>query len=264
MSLRIFTGAALCVGLAIAGCAASAPDGELATHSQLRPGNTDRTYGLRQMAITDALRPADEVARDSLRKPDEMLAFIGLESGDVIADIRPEEGYFTRLFARVVGPSGHVYAVVPTRTAEREDAYADTLSAAYPNVSRVTTRLETMTFDRPLDVVFTAQEYHDFTMPRFEVDVAAMNRAAFAALKPGGLYIIIDHSGRPGTGATEASTLHRIEGAEVRRQVEAAGFVFDGETNALANPDDDRTINVFDEAIRGRTDQFVYRFRKPG
>lgn len=214
-------------------------------------------------AVADPLRPAEEVARDPLRKPAEMLAFIELAPGDAIADIRPEEGYFTRLFARVVGPEGHVYAVVPTRTAEREDAFADALAGAYPNVSRLTTRLETMSFDRPLDVVFTAQEYHDFTMPRFEVDVAAMNRAAFEALKPGGLYVIIDHSGRDGTAATEASTLHRIEGAEVRRQVEAAGFVFDGETDALANPQDDRTINVFDAAIRGRTDQFVYRFRKP-
>ena len=174
----------LSAALILAACApTNIADEPLRTHSQMRPGNTDPTYGLRQMAITDPLRPAEEVARDPLRRPDEMLAFIGLSSGDVIADIRPEEGYFTRLFARVVGPSGHVYAVVPTRTAEREDALADTLADAYPNVSRVTTRLETMTFDRPLD---------------------------------------------------------------------------------LANPDDDRTINVFDEAIRGRTDQFVYRFRKPG
>jgi len=91
-----------------------------------------------------------------------------------------------------------------------------------------------------------------------------MNRAIYAALKPGGYFIVIDHSGRAGTGHTEVLSLHRIEGASLRAEVEAAGFVFDGESSALVNPADDRTINVFDEAIRGRTDQFVYRFRKPG
>ena len=113
-------------------------------------------------------------------------------------------------------------------------------------------------------MIFMAQEYHDFHIPAFGVDVAEMNRAVFAALKPGGYYIVIDHAGRAGTTNTEVQSLHRIEGAFLRREVEAAGFVFDGESNAVANPEDDRTINVFDAAIRGRTDQFVYRFRKPG
>ena len=108
-----------------------------------------------------------------------------------------------------------------------------------------------------------SQEYHDFTIPRFGVDVAKMNAAIFAALKPGGLFVVIDHSASEGAGISVAGTIHRIEGAELRRQVEAAGFVFDGESTVLANPADDRTGNVFDEAIRGRTDQFVYRFRKP-
>lgn len=214
-------------------------------------------------AVADPLRPASEVARDPLRKPAEMLAFADIGPGDRVADIRPEEGYFTRLFARAVGADGHVYAFVPTQTAERENAYADTLAADYPNVSRVTGALETMAFDSPLDVVFMGQEYHDFVIPRFGVDVAAMNAAVFAALKPGGLYVILDHQAAPGTGISVAGTLHRIEAAELRRQVEAAGFVFDGETAAVANPADDHSLSVFDEAIRGRSDQFVYRFRKP-
>lgn len=255
----------LTAALVLAACATSGPaDEPLRTHTQLRPGNTDLTYGLRQMAINDPLRPAAEVARDPLRHPDEMLAFAELESGDVVADIRPEEGYFTRLFARAVGPSGHVYAFVPNQTAERENAFGDTLANDYPNVSRVTGALETMTFDRPVDVVFTGQEYHDFVIPRFGVDVAAMNRRVFEVLKPGGLYVILDHSGRAGTGVSEAATLHRIEQAEVRRAVEAAGFEFVAESDAVRNSADDRTISVFDEAIRGRTDQFVLKFRKPG
>lgn len=214
-------------------------------------------------AVADPLRPADEVARDALRHPDQMLAFAGIRAGDRVADIRPGAGYFTRLFARVVGADGHVYAFVPNRTAERENPRADALVAAYPNVTRVNGDLDAMTFDQPLDVVFMSQEYHDFHIPRFGVDVARMNADIFKALKPGGVFIVIDHEAAPGAGITAVETLHRIEGAQLRREVEAAGFVFDGVSEAVANPQDDHSLNVFDEKIRGRTDQFVYRFRKP-
>lgn len=214
-------------------------------------------------ALADPRRLETEVARDPLRKPAEMLAFAQIQPGDIVADIRPEEGYFTRLFAPAVGDTGKVYAFVPNQTAGRENGFADTLASTYPNVSRVTGALETMTFDRPLDVVFMGEEYHDFTIPRFGVDVAAMNAAVFAALKPGGLYVILDHQAADGAGISVAGTLHRIEAAELRRQVEAAGFVYDGESDAVRVPGDDHTLSVFDESIRGRTDRFVYRFRKP-
>lgn len=217
-----------------------------------------------QSAVADTLRPADEVARDPLRHPAEMLAFAEVKPGQKIADIRPGAGYFTRLFARVVGEGGHVYAFVPNRTAERENPRADALVAAYSNVSRVNGDLDAMSFDQPLDVVFMSQEYHDFHIPRFGVDVTKMNTDIFKALKPGGLFVVIDHQAASGAGNTVVETLHRIEGAQLRREVEAAGFVFDGETSAVANPADNHTLNVFDEAIRGKTDQFVYRFRKPG
>ena len=217
-----------------------------------------------QNAVADTLRPADEVARDPLRHPAEMLAFAQVQPGQKVADIRHGAGYFTRLFARVVGEGGHVYAFVPNRTAERENPRADALVAAYPNVSRVNGDLDAMAFDAPLDLVFMSQEYHDFHIPRFGVDVTKMNADIFKALKPGGLFVVIDHQAAPGAGNTVVETLHRIEGAQLRREVEAAGFVFDGETSAVANPADDHSLNVFDEAIRGKTDQFVYRFRKPG
>lgn len=213
--------------------------------------------------LADPRRLATEVARDTLRKPAEMLAFAQIRPGDAVADIRPEEGYFTRLFAPAVGDNGKVYAFVPNQTAGRENAFADTLASTYSNVSRVTGALEAMSFGSPLDVVFMGEEYHDFTIPRFGVDVAAMNAAVFAALKPGGLYVILDHQAADGAGISVAGTLHRIEAAELRRQVEAAGFVFDGESDAVRVPEDNHTLSVFDESIRGRTDRFVYRFRKP-
>ena len=215
-------------------------------------------------AVSDNRRLPEEVARDPLRKPAEMLAFMNLQPGHAIADIRPEEGYFTRLFAPVVGAGGHVYAFVPNQTAGRENAFADTLASTYQNTSRVTGALETMTFDQPLDVVFMGEEYHDFTIPRFGVDVAAMNRRVFEVLKPGGLYVILDHQAADGAGTSVSGSLHRIEAAALRREVEAAGFVFDGESTAVANPADDHSVTVFDPAIRGHSDRFVYRFRKPG
>ncbi|MDZ4061479.1 MAG: hypothetical protein U1C75_09900 [Brevundimonas sp.] len=168
------------------------------------------------------------------------------------------------MFAPVVGSAGHVYAFVPNQTSGRENAFADGLATTYPNVSRVAGALETMAFDRPLDVIFMGEEYHDFVIPRFGVDVPAMNAAVFRALKPGGLYVLLDHQAAAGTGVSVAGTLHRIESAELRRQVEAAGFIFDGETRVVANPADDHSLSVFDESIRGRTDRFVLRFRKPG
>ncbi|WP_255500522.1 class I SAM-dependent methyltransferase [Brevundimonas sp. P7753] len=228
--------------------------------------STDQTApsSLVQSAVADTLRPADEVARDPLRHPAEILAFAQVQPGQRVADIRPGAGYFTLLFARVVGEGGHVYAFVPNKTAERENPRADALVAAYPNVSRVNGDLDAMAFDQPLDVVFMSQEYHDFHIPRFGVDVAKMNADIFKALKPGGLFVVIDHQAAPGAGNTAVETLHRIEGAQLRKEVEAAGFIFDGETAAVANPADDHSLNVFDEAIRGKTDQFVYRFKKPG
>lgn len=252
-------GLVLAASAALGGCAMG--DDEIAISINDARANLEAAYAA---AVADSRRLPEEVARDALRKPAEMLAFARLEPGHAVADIRPEEGYFTRLFAPAVGPEGHVYAFVPNQTAARENGFADAMATTYPNVSRVTGALETMAFDRPLDVVFMGEEYHDFVIPRFGVDVAAMNAAVFAALKPGGLYVILDHQAADGAGSSVAGTLHRIEAAELRRQVEAAGFIFDGETDAVRVPSDDHTLSVFDASIRGRSDRFVYRFRKPG
>jgi len=215
-------------------------------------------------AMADARRPEADRARDDLRQTRAMLEFTGLRPGMAVADIRPEEGFFSRLFSVMVGEQGRAYAFVPNQTAARENAFGNALAADYPNVVRLTGKLEDMAFDRPLDVVFMGEEYHDFVIPRFGVDVAAMNAAVFAALKPGGLYVILDHQAADGAGISVAGTLHRIEAAELRRQVEAAGFIYDGETTAVRVPADDHSLSVFDASIRGRTDRFVYRFRKPG
>jgi predicted methyltransferase len=256
---RIRSLVATTVGAALlCGCGVTAAGEE--SGSSVRPVTSVDPYAA---ALANPARPEADRQRDDLRRSAEMLRFMGLQEGDVVADIRPEEGFFTHLFSAVVGPAGHVYAFVPNQTAARENGLAETLASTYGNVSRVTGALEEMRFDRPVDIVFMGEEYHDFVIPRFGVDVAAMNAAVYRALKPGGAYVILDHQAAPGAGVSVASTLHRIEAAELRRQVEAAGFIFEEQSDAVSSALDGHTLSVFDEAIRGRTDRFVFRFRKP-
>jgi predicted methyltransferase len=218
-------------------------------------------------ALADARRPAEEVARDASRHAADTLAFAQIEPGDKVADIFPGGGYWTRLFAVAVGEQGRVYPTIrPDGIAGEYETPVIDVAAQYPNAVMTRSPYDAITYPEPLDVIFTAQNYHDMALTAYELgDRAAMNRAAFAALRPGGLYVIIDHSAIAGTVIdTDAeTTLHRIDAAAVRREVEAAGFVFDAEATFLANPADARTLSVFDPAIRGNTDQFVMRFRRP-
>jgi predicted methyltransferase len=112
--------------------------------------------------------------------------------------------------------------------------------------------------------VFTVQNYHDYP-DKFmgKIDPMVFNRAVYKALKPGGTFLIVDHVAQAGSGMRDTDTLHRIDPAIVKQQVTAAGFVFEGESNVLRNPADDHMKVVFDKAIRGHTDQFIYKFRKP-
>jgi predicted methyltransferase len=217
-------------------------------------------------AMADSRRPAEDVARDAARRPADMLAFAEVNPGDRVADILPGGGYFTRLFAVAVGEEGRVYPVIrPEGVAGQYETPILEVAAQYPNAVMARTPYDALSFPEALDVVFTAQNYHDMPIAEYNLgDRDAMNRTAFAALKPGGLYVVIDHSAVDGATLEAATALHRIDQATVRQEVEAAGFVFDGELDVLRNPEDARTLSVFDEAIRGRTDQFVMRFRKPG
>jgi predicted methyltransferase len=218
-------------------------------------------------AVADSRRPADDTARDANRHPAETLAFARIEPGDRVADIFPGGGYWTRMFAVAVGDAGRVYPTIrPEGVSGEYENPVLAVAAQYPNATMARTPYDALAYPEPLDVVFTAQNYHDMPLTAYNLgDRAQMNATAFAALKPGGLYVIIDHSAIDGSPVqTDAeSTNHRIDQGTVRREVEAAGFVFDGEANFLRNPEDPRTASVFDEAIRGRTDQFVMRFRKP-
>ncbi|NBB15626.1 methyltransferase [Caulobacter sp. SLTY] len=222
-----------------------------------------------ETALSDPSRPAADMARDENRRPGETLLFAGIKPGMKVADAVPGGGYFTRIFSKAVGPRGRVYAYVPgefAAQANRDPAVAEvTRDPAYANTRMIVDTMPRFAAPERLDVVFTAQNYHDLHTKRMgPVDVARFNRQVFQSLKPGGVFIIIDHSARAGSGISAVDNLHRIDPAVVRREVEAAGFIFDGEADFLRDPGDRLTVSVFDKSIRGRTDQFVYRFRKPG
>jgi predicted methyltransferase len=221
-------------------------------------------------ALADPTRPPEDAARDANRKPAETLAFAGVKPGDRVADYIANSGYFTRLFADVVGATGHVYAVEldevvtfpnVTKAYEALKAWAP----AHPNVTLDTVpAARAVSFPQKLDLFWISQNYHDlhdkFLGP---VDVAAFNRQVFQALKPGGRYVVLDHVAAKSSPPDVTETLHRIEADTVKREVEAAGFVLEAESDLLANPADPHTKGVFDASIRGQTDQFILKFRRP-
>jgi len=217
-------------------------------------------------AIADTTRPAADRDRDAERKPAEMLAFAGVKPGMVVVDMLPGGGYFTRLFSDVVGPTGKVIAYVPDEMYRPKSLEAVTAIAAEPAHANIQPEHNPALAPGPaniVDVVWTSQNYHDLHNVS-GLDVIAFNKVIYASMRPGGVYVVLDHSAPAGSGLSDTSTLHRIDEATVRKEVEAAGFVFDGESKVLANPADPRTTKVFDPSIRGHTDQFVLRFRKPG
>lgn len=214
-------------------------------------------------------RSPQDRALDAGRKPAELLAFIGVQPGWVVADLGAGGGYTTELLQRAVGPDGLVYGQNSKMLLEKFLEKPWSARLAKPEMRGVV-RVD-RDFDaplpadvKPLDAVTLVLFYHDTIW--LGIDRSAMNKAVFAALKPGGVYVIVDHSARPGDGATVADTFHRIEEGYVKTEVEAAGFVFDGSADFLRNPGDTRDWNDSPRAAgerRGTSDRFVLRFRKP-
>lgn len=213
-------------------------------------------------AVADPGR-AQDAKNDERRKGAEIVAFSAAKPGDKVLELIPGGGYFTRVFSKVVGPQGRVYAVWPTEYDEKPDQ-VKAIAKDYGNVDLLMQPAAKLTAPQPVDVVFTSQNYHDYP-DKFmgPTDLKVLNAAVFAVLKPGGVYIIVDHSAEVGSGLRDTDTVHRIDETIVKQQVVAAGFEFVGESDVLRNKSDDRKTNVFNPAIRGRTDQFVYKFRKP-
>lgn len=253
MKSKLMLATALAVAVTVSGAAYAKPDA-----NQLA-------------AVADKARPEADSKRDVDRKPAEMLDFAGVKQGQTVVDLIPGGGYFTRIFSKAVGPKGTVYAVggpprPVTDPAKPPPPPAQDTIAADPNYSNVKSvhvpLLGGVAIPTKADLVWTAQNYHDMNnIPN--IDMLKFDKAVFDALKPGGVFIVLDHVAATGTPLDPTDKFHRIDPAIVKKQVEAAGFKFEGESKVLANPADDHTKTVFDPAIRGHTDQFIYKFRKP-
>jgi predicted methyltransferase len=215
-------------------------------------------------AVADSARPAEDKQRDADRKPAETLAFAGVKPGDTIIELAPGKGYYTRLLSVVVGPKGKVYALgaQPKPDAPPPPVVAIAADPHYGNVTVSMQHIPDLKLPEGIDLVWTSQNYHDLHNIK-DVDVAKINRAFFEALKPGGTYFVLDHAAEPGSGARDTSTLHRIDPETVRQEVTAAGFKLVAEGDVLRNQSDPHTAKVFDAEIRGHTDQFMLKFKKP-
>jgi predicted methyltransferase len=216
-------------------------------------------------AVADAARPAADKDLDDERKPADMMAFAGVKPGMKVGELIPGGGFMTRVFSKAVGPTGKVYLLAGApRQAGAAQPFQGILDdkANYGNTQFVETNFAAVKAPEPLDLVWTSQNYHDLHNPGRNLDITAVNKSVLDALKPGGIYIVLDHQSKDGTDFD--ATLHRIDGARVKKEVLAAGFEFVGESNVLRNPADPKDKGVFDASIRRKTDQFILKFKKPG
>ncbi|HEX2789621.1 MAG TPA: hypothetical protein VHN17_04270 [Steroidobacteraceae bacterium] len=223
-----------------------------------------------EAAVSDPRRPDDQVKLDATRKPAISVLFSEAKAGDRIADVMSGNGYFTRILSQLAGPAGHVYAYIPTEQIahcspqEIAGTQAITRDSSYGNVTLLTGSLADFRLPKQLDLIWMSQSYHDlhdsFLGP---ADVAVLNKTMFEALKPGGVFLVIDHVAEAGSGLRDTETLHRIDPVRMKNEIEAAGFVLESQSDALRNTDDDHKLAIFNPNIRGRTDQVLFRFRKP-
>ncbi|HEY4296717.1 MAG TPA: methyltransferase [Paraburkholderia sp.] len=223
-----------------------------------------------EIALGDRSRPRRDRARDVRDHTAGVLNFIGIATGDRIVDFLPFRGYFTRLFASLVGDSGCVFATIPaecTRIERIENGRREVEQFAREKHNVVMLAGSAEAAGSPpgeIDVFFIALNYHDLHAPLMgPVNIRMFNEAVFRALKPGGRYVIVDHAACPDASTSAPQTLHRIDPEVVRREVEAAGFEYSGEHDALRNPHDGHASSVFARGVRYRTDRFVMKLRKP-
>ena len=218
-------------------------------------------------ALADPSRPAADVARDAARHPGEILAMAEVKPGDTVVDYIMGGGYFTRVLSGAVGPKGAVYAFQPTEFIRFKAQYGEdqkTVAAALSNVKPLTGPMVGLDLPDNVDLVITVQNYHDQHLKPFPADTAAKaNTEIFKSLKPGGVFLVVDHTATAGSGIADADRLHRIDVAAVKSEIEAAGFKLEAESPLLASSPDPPTASGVFPALRGRTDQFILKFRKP-
>ena len=250
----LVTSALLLVGAAQGGHAQDAP----ATPAYVIPSGTPAHV---RRAVEAPDRTAEQKARDYHRKPAEILTMAGIEEGDKIVEIASFGQYFTTMLSAAVGPSGHVDMFDLPYTEQRAGAASREFVAKHPNATYHLDNYNDATLPQNLDSVWMVLYYHDLKPQG--IDTAAFNRKIFNALKPGGIFLVIDHKAEDGSGWRDAGTIHRMGVDTIEQEVLAAGFELKQQSDLLANPADDRTKMVFAPGTRGTTDQAFFIFRKP-
>jgi predicted methyltransferase len=222
----------------LAGCAATRPGADYAA------------------VLTNSARPENERALDAVRKPHEVMAFYGVKKGDKVADIYAARGYYTAVLSQLVGPEGLVYSA---NAAARQELHERVKQPGMSNVRVLDGPLDKVALPQngSLDFVFIHLDYHDLPADTR----IAMNRRIFGALKPGGVYGIVDHSAREGRGDQDAKAFHRIDKNLVIKEATSVGFTLEGEGKMLSRADDTRDFSV--TKVRDRSDRFVLKFKKP-
>ncbi|HEY3644201.1 MAG TPA: methyltransferase [Gammaproteobacteria bacterium] len=218
-------------------------------------------------AINDPGRK-DQVQYDQGRQLAAVMEFAQVKPGQKVVELVPASGYWTRVFSRIVGDKGHVYTIWPDGYQQYvEKSYArwqGLVTTDYKNVSLIRGAASDLKLPEQADLVFTNQNYHDYH-DKFmgPVDMQAFDKKVFDALKPGGLFVIIDNVAPAGSGFADTDTTHRVDPEAVKKEVEAAGFVFDASSDMLKNAGDDHTKVSYEAPMAGKNDLFVFRFKKP-
>ena len=212
-------------------------------------------------AVADRTRTKADRDFDVHRLPAQTIAFAGVAPGMVIGEFIPGEGYFTRMLSNVVGPKGKIYGIENINWTN--PAFDKLIMGERRNVVYRSWKFGEFELPEKIDLFWITQNYHDLHVACCRVDIAAFNRRVFDALKPGGIYLIVDQAANPGTTEAQITALHRIDEAQVISEVTAAGFTLVAESDALRHEKDDRTRNVFDVVVRGQTDEFMLKFQRP-
>jgi predicted methyltransferase len=214
-------------------------------------------------AVADTGRPDTDKALDANRKPADVVAFAGVKPGMVIGELGSGRGYYTRILAKAVGPTGKVYAVVTPAQAARPGGLnaINAIAAAYPNVKIFTADYPTMVLPEKADMFWTTENYHDFHNGP-TANIAGLDKAVFDNLKPGGIFYVEDHSAAPGAGLAATSQYHRMDEEVAKSELTAAGFKIDGESEMLRNPADNRAATN-SETGHFASDRFMLRVKRP-
>jgi predicted methyltransferase len=221
----------------------------------------DATPANIRRAVQSSARSDEQRARDAGRKPAQVLTLAEIGEGARVIELGAFGHYYSTLLVEAVGRNGEVAMVDMPWTEPFGGEGARAFAAEHRNATYTQVHYNQMSLPQDADAAMSVLFYHDLT--RDAVDVADMNARIFAALKPGGTYLLIDHRAEDGSGWRDAETLHRIDAGAIRDEVTAAGFVLVHDSPLLANPNDDRTLNMRAPEIRGSTDRAVLLFRKP-